>query len=89
LWWDHKDNNKKQQQQQQQLENLLRNVFYNFELSCIFIINLLVFGGGGLCKSAAARGERQQLEIVNVVENLLEDLRERERERERERARRA
>jgi hypothetical protein len=67
-------------QQQQQLDILLRKVFYNFELSCIFIITLLVFFWGKFCKSAAARGERQQLEIVNVVENLLDDLRERERE---------
>jgi len=37
---------------------------------------------GEFSKSAAAGGERQQLKIVNVVENLLDDLRERERERE-------
>jgi hypothetical protein len=43
-----------------------------------------LFWGGEFSKSAAAGGERQQLEIVNVVENLLDDLRERERERERE-----
>jgi hypothetical protein len=57
LWWDQNDNNK--DQQQQQLDILLRIYFYNFELSCIFILTLLVFlrGRGILQKRCCRRRE--------------------------------
>ncbi len=56
-------------------------IFLEFRAQLHFYHNSFgFFLGVGFCKSVAARGERQQLEIVNVVENLLDDLRERERE---------